>query len=200
MWGVDEEGLAVICVGRLAPEKNLDLLVRTFDGIAARVPGARLIVVGDGPLRVPLQNRRQDFCFAGQRSGEDLARHVASADLFLFPSKTETFGNVVTEALSSAVPVIAFDHAAAAQLIRPDVNGWRVPLEHDQTFIEAAVEAAADRAKLARWATQARESVQALDWDGIVMRFEAALREVLSPQPEERPASNAGTVSSSLLS
>ena len=199
LWGVDEEGLAVICVGRLAPEKNLDLLVRAFDGIAARVPGARLIMVGDGPLRVPLQSRRQDLCFAGQRSGEDLARHVASADLFLFPSKTETFGNVVTEALSSAVPVIAFDHAAAAQLIRPDVNGWRVPLEGDQAFIEAAADAASDRARLARWALQARESVQALDWNGIVLRFEAELREVLSPQPQEPTALQAGTVRPSLL-
>lgn len=198
LWGVADGGLAVLCVGRLAPEKNLDLLVRAFDALAARAPGARLVLVGDGPLKGPLQARRQDFHFAGQRSGDDLARHVASGDLFLFPSKTETFGNVVTEALSSAVPVIAFAHAAAAQLIQPGVNGWSVPLHDDQAFVTAAVEAAADPARLALWAQAARDSVLALDWQSIVTQFESELREVLSLAEPVHAVVHAGAVRSSL--
>jgi glycosyltransferase involved in cell wall biosynthesis len=71
---------------------------------------------------------------------------VASADLFVFPSMTETFGNVVTEALSSGVPVVAYDHAAASQLLEPGVNGLRVPLGQERAFIEAVVAAAGIRA------------------------------------------------------
>lgn len=194
LWGVADRGLAVICVGRLAPEKNLDLLLRAFDGLATHVPGARLVLVGDGPLRAPLQARRPDLHFAGQRAGEDLARHVASGDLFLFPSKTETFGNVVTEALSSGVPVIAFAHAAAAQLIRPGVNGWSVPLEDDQAFVDAAVDAATDRDRLARWAQEARTSVLPLDWDRIVRQFESELRDVLSLAAPDPAVAHAGAV------
>lgn len=179
-WAIQDDGLAVVCVGRLAAEKNLELLERTFDAIAARVPHAKLILVGDGPARSALQDRRQDFHFAGMRSGEDLARHVASTDLFLFPSKTETFGNVVTEALASGVPVVAFDHAAAGQLIRPGFNGQRVPLDDDQAFVNAAVEAAMDRISLGRWASQARDSVRALDWHGVVERFESELLAALN--------------------
>jgi glycosyltransferase involved in cell wall biosynthesis len=198
-WGVEGEGLAVVCVGRLAPEKNLDLLMRAFDALVTQMPAARLILVGDGPMRLQLQSRRRDLHFAGQRSGEDLARHVASADVFVFPSKTETFGNVVTEALSSAVPVIAFDHAAAAQLIRTDVNGWRVPLEDDQAFVHATVQAAMDRESLARWGQEARKSVLSLDWNSIVAQFEGELREVLRPAEPALTVAHARAVPSSLL-
>jgi glycosyltransferase involved in cell wall biosynthesis len=198
-WGVEGEGLAVVCVGRLAPEKNLDLLMRAFDALATQMPSARLILVGDGPMRLQLQSRRRDVHFAGQRSGEDLARHVASGDLFLFPSKTETFGNVVTEALSSAVPVIAFDHAAAAQLVRTNVNGWRVPLENDKAFVDATIQAAMDHERLIRWGQEARKSVLSLDWNSIVAQFEGELREVLMPAEPALSFAHARAVPSSLL-
>jgi len=174
-------------MGRLAPEKNLELLLRAFDALAQKVPGARMVLVGDGPLRSALQARRPGYHFAGQRSGDDLSRHVASADLFLFPSMSETFGNVVTESMASGVPVVAFDHAAASQLIEPGLNGQRVPLGDEAAFIDAAVAAALDRAQLARWSLEARRTVEPLDWSGIVERFEAELREALHPpMPEVR--------------
>ena len=178
-WTVAPDGLAVLCMGRLAPEKNLELLLRAFDALAQKVPGARMVLVGDGPLRSALQARRPGYHFAGQRSGDDLSRHVASADLFLFPSMSETFGNVVTESMASGVPVVAFDHAAASQLIEPGRNGQRVPLGGEAAFIDAAVAAALDRAQLARWSLEARRTVEPLDWSGIVECFEAELREAL---------------------
>ena len=186
-WAVAPDGLAVLCVGRLAPEKNLELLVHAHDVLAQQVPGTRMVLVGDGPLRASLQARRPAFHFAGQRAGLDLARHVASADLFLFPSMSETFGNVVTESMASGVPVVAFDHAAASQLISAGVNGQRVPMGDEQAFIKAAVAAAQDRAGLARWAQQARRSVEPLDWSGVVQRFEAELRDALH-NPLSMPA------------
>ena len=197
-WGLGPDGLAVLYMGRLAAEKNLQLLVQTFNALAVRAPGSRLVLVGDGPLRQPLQLQNPAFHFAGQRSGDDLARHVASADLFVFPSLSETFGNVVTESMASGVPVVAFDHAAAGQLIRTGVNGHRVPRTDAPGFIQAAVEAAQDREQLARWGVQARSTVEPLGWPGIVQRFEAELREVLDQPvpaqgtPGQHPRDHAG--------
>lgn len=186
-WGAGPDDLVVTCVGRLAPEKNLDLLVRAFDALQSRRALGRpmLVLVGDGPLRAALQARRPDALFTGQRTGEDLARHVASADLFVFPSMTETFGNVVTEALSSGVPVVAYDHAAAAQLLQSGANGQRVPLGQEQAFIDAVVAAAGDREALTRSREQARRSVESLDWSDVVKRFEAELREALNDPVEQ---------------
>jgi glycosyltransferase involved in cell wall biosynthesis len=191
-WAVAPEGLAVLCMGRLAPEKNLELVVQAFDALAQKVLGARMVLVGDGPLRSDLQARRPGYHFAGQRSGADLARHVASADLFLFPSMSETFGNVVTESMASGVPVVAFDHAAAAQLIEPDYNGQRVPLGDEAAFITAAVAVSQDRERLARWALQARRSVEPLDWSGVVQRFELELRDALSHPIKQEVGRTAG--------
>lgn len=193
-WTVAPDGLAVLCMGRLAPEKNLELLVRAFDTLAQKVPAARMVLVGDGPLRSALQARRPGYHFAGQRHGEDLARHVASADLFLFPSMSETFGNVVTESMASGVPVVAFDHAAASQLIDPGRNGLRVPLGDEAAFILAASAAALDRTQLARWSLEARRTVEPLDWSGIVERFESELRDALQSALSETKNRSVGVL------
>ncbi|MDP1109302.1 glycosyltransferase, partial [Klebsiella pneumoniae] len=76
------------------------------------------VFVGDGPMRAELAARAPDAVFAGQRSGDDLAAHYAGLDLFLFASLTETFGNVTTEAMASGCAVVAFESAAAGELIR----------------------------------------------------------------------------------
>ena len=112
-WGVAPDDLVVVCVGRLAHEKNLDLMLKAFEAIQARDPRARLVLVGDGPMRQELQARCPNVIFAGQLRGKPLAEHYASADLFLMPSLTETFGNVTTEAMASGLPVVAFNYAAA---------------------------------------------------------------------------------------
>ena len=100
-WGVAHGQLAVIYVGRMAAEKNLPLAVRSFRAIQKLAPAARYIWIGDGPARATLAAQNPDFIFAGVQRGPELARHYASADLFVFPSLTETFGNVTLEALAS---------------------------------------------------------------------------------------------------
>lgn len=138
-WGVAPDGLAVVHVGRLAPEKNLDLALRAFAAIRAGHPGARCVFVGDGPARADLQDAHPDVVFAGIRRGEDLARHYASGDLFLFPSLTETFGNVTLESLASGVPVVAFDYGAAREHVDADVTGTRVAVGDAEAFVDAAL-------------------------------------------------------------
>lgn len=179
-WGIAPDDLAVLCVGRLAPEKNLELLVRAFDAIEQRDPRARLVVVGHGPLREALQVQCPNAIFTGQLRGHALAEHYASADLFLMPSQTETFGNVTTEAMASGLPVLAYDYAAAAELVVDGVNGRLVPLGDAEQFVSAAWALASQPDVRRQLGAAARDTVLPLDWTRIVQQFEGVLHEVLT--------------------
>lgn len=161
-WGLAPGQLAVLHVGRLALEKNLELVVRAFRAIQQRVDNARLIVVGDGPARASLATANPDFIFAGLRRGAELARHYACGDLFLFPSLTETFGNVTLEALASGVPVVAYDYGAAREHMSP-ASGRRVAFGDSDAFVAAAVAAATDPAPRELQREAARAATSGLD-------------------------------------
>jgi glycosyltransferase involved in cell wall biosynthesis len=178
-WGAADDDLVVLHVGRLAPEKNLGLLVDAFEAMRAQVPNARLVLVGDGPSRGALQRRCPDAVFAGSRSDTDLAAHYASGDVFIFPSKTETFGNVTPEAMASALAVLAFDHAAAGQLIRSGDNGLLAPLDDDAAFVRQARVLALDPAARAAFGPRARSDVAELGWERIIAQLEAVFEAVI---------------------
>lgn len=177
-WGVEPDDLVVAYVGRLAPEKNLGLAVSAFDAIRKTIPRARMLFVGDGPSATELRKHndgQNPYLFVGMRHGEDLAEHYASADLFLFPSLTETFGNVTTEALASGLAVVAFDYGAAGELIRNRDNGRLVLNGASAAFIEAAMEVASNDELRQRMRQKAAGSVAHLDWENIHNHFEATL-------------------------
>ncbi len=161
-WGLDPHALAVIHVGRIAAEKNLPLAVRAFRELQRVRPEARFIWVGDGPAREALQRENPDFLFCGIQRGQALGRHFASGDLFLFPSRSETFGNVTLEALASGVPVVAFDYGAAREFLRDGVHGAAVALHDDAGFIAAALRLAGDDGLRARMRPACRDAVAAL--------------------------------------
>jgi len=187
-WGADAATRVVTCVGRLAPEKNLGLLVEAFHAMRQVDPALRLVWVGDGPSREALRAACPDAVFAGTRTGDDLAAHYASADLFLFPSLTETFGNVVPEALASGLAVLAFDCAAAGQLIRCGDDGLLAPPDRPQAFIAAARQLAADPALGTRLGRQACVAAQRLGWEHIVGRVEAEYAAAVASGPRPRAA------------
>ncbi|MDD3529089.1 MAG: glycosyltransferase family 1 protein [Gallionellaceae bacterium] len=172
-WGLAPDGLAVLHVGRLAPEKNLDLLLRAFAVIERVRPDARLVLVGDGPDAAALRAAHPHFIHSGPRSGVDLAAHYAAADLFLFPSLTETFGNVVLEAMASGLAVLAFDYAAAAEYVHHDGNGLKVPFGDEAAFIALAGDLAARPEQLATLRGRARAAALAASWDSVHDRLEA---------------------------
>jgi len=188
-WGAGPSTPVVLYVGRLAPEKNLLELLRAFSALRARRPDARLVLVGDGPMCNELKRLRPDAVFAGTRRGEELAAHYASADIFLFPSLTETFGNVTLEAMASGLAVLAYDYAGAHELITHGENGLLAPFAATEDFVSEA-------AKLAdlEWARTlgraARRRAAAMDWSCVLDRFEALLMRVLLEQ-ERRPHANA---------
>lgn len=174
-WGLAPDDPAVLYVGRVAPEKNLPTLLAAFEAMRAREPRARLVVVGDGPALPELRARYPNAVFAGMRTGDDLAVHYASGDIFLYPSLTETFGNVTPEAMASGLAVVAYDYAAAAQHIRSGENGVLVPYGDAAAFIAAAVRVVADGAFARALGAQARETSHALDWGQVVVDLEAHL-------------------------
>ncbi|TCJ18215.1 glycosyltransferase family 1 protein [Parasulfuritortus cantonensis] len=171
-WGVGDAGLAVLYVGRLAPEKNLELLVRAFEAVEAVRPDARLVLVGDGPEAATLKAAHPRFVHAGAHTGTDLARHYASADLFLFPSLTETFGNVVLEAMASGLAVLGFDYAAAAEHIRHGENGLKPAFGDEVAFLAEARRLAGAPALLGDLREEARAAALAASWNGIYERLE----------------------------
>jgi len=175
-WGAGPETPVVLHVGRLAVEKNLGVLVEAALRIGRENPEAKVVLVGDGPEASSLRSRLPRAHFAGLLRGEALAMHYASADLFLFPSCTETFGNVTLEAMASGLPLVAYDYAAAAQHVRHGTHGLLAPVGHAEAFVELAHELVAlhgarpDRFR--EMGVQARTAARALDWSAIVSRFE----------------------------
>ena len=145
-WGVGPDDPVVLHVGRLAVEKNYALIFRAFAAIRAAQPRCRFVLVGDGPLRAELQRDHPECVFTGFIPRDDLARHCASADIYVHASLTETFGNVLTEAMASGLAVASFDYAAARQFVRSGENGLAVPGGHPEGLIAAAVRLASDPA------------------------------------------------------
>lgn len=176
-WG-GGDGPVAIHVGRLAGEKNIPLVVAAFEAMRREDPAMRLVLVGDGPARAALERAHPEYRFAGLRRGEDLARHYASGDVFLFPSVTETFGNVVTEALASGLVVLGYDYAAAGQLVRHGANGLVAPFGDEAAFVETAREIARAPRSWPALRAAARATALGASWDRIVRDFEERLRAV----------------------
>ncbi len=184
-WGLANDDIGVLHVGRLAQEKNLALLKRCFDALQATYPQRRikLIIVGDGPQRPLLERDLPDAVFCGTQRGEELARHYASGDLFLFPSLTETFGNVVLEAMASGLGVVAYDQAAATQHIRHGYNGVLAMPGDENAFCDAAIWLLEERETLRRARLNARQHASRQGWPAIIEQFEHQLRGACGEQP-----------------
>lgn len=182
-WGVDEHTPVAMLVSRLAPEKNLSLVLRTFEEMRAVYPTAKLVMVGDGPTRAELAKKyHPHVIFVGMRTGEDLAAHFASGDIFLYPSLTETYGNVTVEAMASGLATIAYDYAAARQHILHDVNGLLLPYDDTNAFIAQAMELVNDPERIRRFRLEARRTVETLTWERIMEHLETVLLEIIQTQ------------------
>ena len=175
-WEVGHHEVAVIHVGRIAAEKNLDLAVRAFRELQSHRPLARMVWVGDGPQRVALERANPDFIFCGVRRGQDLARHFASADLFVFPSHSETFGNVTLESMACGLATVAFDYGAAHEHLVDGVHGACV--KRDADFISATVRIGCDDALRRAMGARAREAVSGLHPDRVAADFDALLQDI----------------------
>jgi len=183
-WGAKQTDLVILYVGRLAAEKNIDLFIRSYRAMRKMNANVKAVVVGDGPLYKQLVRQNPDVVFCGMQRGRRLAALYASADMFLFPSLTETFGNVTLEAMASGLVVLAYDYAAARQHIRNGENGFTISCGDETGYINAARNLVADDKKLAMVRSRARIHVEAHDWSGIVRQFESVLYQCLVTRHE----------------
>lgn len=180
-WGLGQGGLAGLYVGRIAAEKNLPLIVETFTAIRKRIPDFKGVFVGDGPKLEELKREHPEFIYAGVLRGDALAEHYASADLFVFPSVTETFGNVTLEAMASGLAVVAYDYAAARQHIVNGINGFTAPFDDRGAFIDRALAAVGQ--DLTELRAEARASARKVRWKKVVKRFEKQLQDLADHLP-----------------
>jgi glycosyltransferase involved in cell wall biosynthesis len=172
-WGATDNTKVLISVGRMAPEKNLDQVLKTYEALKFTGLAFKLVMVGDGPLKEQFQKRYPEIIFPGMLSHSNLAAYYASSDLFIFPSQTETFGNVTLEALASGIPVLAFDCAAARDWVQTGINGWLVAENNPEGFAAQAVSIFKSKELLEQITQSTRQQVVHLDWDQIAEQVES---------------------------
>ncbi len=174
-WGAGPGDPVVLHAGRMAAEKNYPLLLRTYAAMSAATPRCRFVLVGDGPLRPALRRARPGAVFTGFIPRGELARHYASADIYIHASLTETFGNVLTEAMASGLAVAGFDYAAARQFVRDGENGLAVPCTQPDQLVAAAVRLAREAPLRTRLGPAARATVEPQSWENVITCLEADL-------------------------
>jgi glycosyltransferase involved in cell wall biosynthesis len=180
-YGLDGE-TKLLYVGRLAREKDLDILAQAYRRVRETVPETVLIVVGDGPYRDDLRRVCDDLpvVFTGFLAGEDLSRAYASADLFVFPSSTDTFGNVLLEAQASGLPVIASDAGGPKETLQDGVTGI-VTRRRDVDSLGAAISNLVTQpARRQGMAAQVRRHVEHRTWDAAFREFWEDLSDIRS--------------------
>ncbi len=174
-WGAHATDPVILYVGRVAAEKNIQLAIESFYRARQEHRNLRMVIVGDGPLYTPLQRDNPSVIFCGIHTGKELAKYYASADIFAFPSETETFGNVTLEAMASGLQVIAYDYAAAAMHIQHGSSGLLVPLGNSEAFKTTLCEAVKFAEARQQMRGKAREYAMTIDWPTIVETFETHL-------------------------
>jgi glycosyltransferase involved in cell wall biosynthesis len=169
-----EERTTILYAGRISTEKNIDMLADAYERLAAERQDVQLAFVGDGPALPQLKKRfadRSDVVFTGFLRGESLARAYASADLFVFPSTTDTFGNAVLEAQAAGLPAIVSDQGGPQEIVRPQNSGLILNLEGNgaatQRLVDAMRELVDDRERRQELAERGRAHAEGMTWDDI---------------------------------
>ncbi len=177
-WGVTDETPVVLVVGRVSSEKNIGLAIRAYQRMKQSQPDAVCIVVGDGPFRNRLIRENPDVRFPGYLLGEELAACCASADVMLFPSETETFGNVLIEGMASGLATLSYDYAAAAWHCENGTNGLKVKKGDEAAYL-AAAETLLDPAYRKKLGSEARRTAESLGWPSVVAELEKIFIDVI---------------------
>jgi phosphatidylinositol alpha 1,6-mannosyltransferase len=184
--GADDDTPVVLLVSRLVKEKDLADLVEMSRILSAGGERFRLVLVGDGPMRAELQAALPDAHFAGHQEGEALGRWYASGDVFVFPSTTETFGNVVLEAMASGLPAVVVDRGGPPDLVDEGVTGFIAPPNEPAALAERVRRLLRDRELRARMGAVAVAAAADRDWSVINGRLLDSYARVARAKRESR--------------
>ncbi|MBO6524981.1 MAG: glycosyltransferase family 1 protein [Balneolaceae bacterium] len=177
--GFDDDDIVVTFVSRLVWEKELRTYIDSVSRIQKKYPKVRALIVGDGQARKEAEQLLPNGHFTGFAKGEDLARAYASADIFLFPSHTETFGNVTLEAMSSGLPCIVADAIGSKSLVDNGVNGFWAKKESVDDFTNQLEKVVADSEMRIKMGKTSRKMAMEYEWDSINAGLVKNYREVL---------------------
>ncbi|HEY1448836.1 MAG TPA: glycosyltransferase family 1 protein [Caulobacteraceae bacterium] len=174
--GIGEGEPVIAFVGRLVREKRLDTLIEVVAALRRAGVAHRVLIVGDGPDRPMLERGLQGALFTGFLTGDELAIAYASADIFLFPSDTESFGNVTLEAMASGLPTVAADATGSRSLVTEGVTGFLAPAGAPADFVEPLSSLAVDVSMRRTMGQAARARSLEFSWDaamgGLLARYE----------------------------
>jgi len=173
-FGEKNGAVHLLYVGRISKEKDLDVLAQAYRQLRDEGLPIQLYLVGDGPYLETLNEALPEAVFTGYLRGKELATAYASADVFVFPSTTDTFGNVVIEAQASGIPVIVSDTGGPKELVKANVNGV-VTKSHDvEDLMQAIRDLVNDKGKRDRMSRHARQAEVDRSWPGAFRKFWAA--------------------------
>jgi UDP-2,3-diacylglucosamine pyrophosphatase LpxH/glycosyltransferase involved in cell wall biosynthesis len=181
-WGVEGDAPVAIIVGRVAAEKNLDFAMSVIEEMRLIEPKLRAVVVGDGPVCESLAAKHDDVHFVGMKQGEELAQYYASSDILLFPSETETFGNVLLEGMASGLVTVSYDYAASSIYIKDGENGLNAELGDEAEYQAKAIQSL-KCLHGGEMAKKAIESIKEQSWEKVTSDFERHLEEMIFSQP-----------------
>lgn len=182
--GFTEDDIVVTFVSRLVWEKELDTFRYAVQQIAVNNSKVKALVVGDGPAKEELQALMPEAKYTGFLEGEDLAKAYASSDIFLFPSHTETFGNVTLEAMSSGLPCLVADATGSKSLVEHGVNGCLAEPENKDDFAKKLSLIVSDKKLRGEMIKASRKKALSYEWDEINGRLVDNYKEALSePTP-----------------
>lgn len=180
-FGIDDDEVLITFVGRLVLEKGLSIFADVIEGLHRRGLPVRSMMVGDGPARADMERRLPETVFTGHLGGSDLPKAYASSDIFLFPSDTETFGNVTLEAMASGVPAVCADATGASELVQHEMTGYLAPPGDSDDFLDYVARLVTKAERRTRFGEAAIERAYHYDWDAVLARLRSYYEDVLAP-------------------
>lgn len=176
--GIADNDVTVAFVSRLVAEKGLGVLVDVLKGLEARGIPHKAVIVGDGPERESLAASLPRAVFEGHLKGENLATAYASSDVFLFPSETETFGNVTLEAMSSGLPAVVADATGSNALVQDGMTGFLAPPRNSAAFLDRVANLVTDAELRSRMGAAARLAAEGYEWSRVLGQIQSYYEEL----------------------
>lgn len=195
--GIADDEIVITFISRLVMEKGLDTYAEVLEGLAAKGIKHRSLIVGDGPARKELEKRLPNTLFLGHQTGDALATAYASSDIFLFPSETETFGNVTLEAMASGVPAVCANATGSRSIIRDGITGYLAEPRNTASFLQYVEKLATDNDLRKKMGQLSLKRAQEFDWPVILAKMDAYYNGVISRRMAKNQAALEGKYASS---